>query len=172
MERINKYISAAKPTAYNPQGDCYNFNAKSKLSNGDRVKVGNRRIDASTIQRLRAEQGPGMKINSITTNSRKIIINQTKIEDMEDPFTRRPTRPTRMGVRKVSPEKPAPAQEDNEQVKPEIQSNAAPSTTFKRSSESLERQPEQKKIKLTIATERTVEGKANKVTIKILTSRN
>lgn len=56
MESINKRISAAKPSAYDPMNDCFTPLGIYKVSNAERVKLGNKKIDGATIQRLRAEQ--------------------------------------------------------------------------------------------------------------------
>lgn len=153
MNRVNNHIYVAKP---------------SPLSNGDRVKVGNKRIDAATIERLRVEHAQKMRVNSITTSS-KISKIESKIEEMDDPFTRRPTRPTRMGVRKPAA---TPAQKGNEEINNEIQSTATLPITSKRTSDSLDEQPQQKKIKLTIVTESAADVKTKKRTSKVLTSKH
>lgn len=132
------------------------------------ISVTNKRLDAATIQRLRTEHGQKMRVNSRTTST-KITKIESKIEEMDDPFTRRPTRPTRMGVRKPAP---APVQQVSEEINNEIQSTATLPITSKRTSDSLSEQPEQKKVKLTILTESADNSKVKKRTSKVLTSKN
>lgn len=80
----NKLITSR----YDPLKNCFNPEARSKLkNNSDRVKEGNKTIDAEIIRKLREESNSESvpKATSVKESSRKI--------EVEDPFTRRPTRP-------------------------------------------------------------------------------
>ena len=92
---IEKKMQSMKPTTtrYDPLKECFNPVGKSTATNSTaRVKEGNKRIDAATIAKLKAENAQKMKIVPITSN-KKVEVTVKISSSKEDPFTRRPTKP-------------------------------------------------------------------------------
>ena len=169
MERNNKFIIASKPLTYDPQSVCFKINP----TNAQRVKAGNRRIDCSTMDLLRAENAK-KKVNDLMTVSKISSLKKIKAEDIFDPFKCQPTRPTRMGVKK-NIEKETASEQQHKDLNHKIKSEEfleSTSETTKRTSEPLEKQQDRKKIRLSIVTERDDDGNAVKRSSKILCLKN
>ncbi|CAO1406405.1 unnamed protein product [Diamesa tonsa] len=116
---IEKKIQLMKPatTRFDPLKDCFNPVTKLVPTNSiARVKEGNKRIDASVIAKLKAENAQKVKIAPIT--SFKKIEGTKSSSNEEDPFTRRRTKPKMAcggeaveNVAKQQPEKRLPLQD-------------------------------------------------------------
>ena len=125
---------------FDPKRECFDPEARSKTINIiDRVKEGNKRVDEAIMKQLKADDEKKAKKLSLSSLKENKPNNSKAMKVVEDPFTRRPTRPRMTsGGSKIIQEKPASEQQ---QMPPQ-------QTNDKRAPEPLEKEPNQKKMKL------------------------